>query len=260
MGKRAIVMGATSGIGKEVALLLAKRGWTVGIAGRREALLKRVEESEDDIVCHRSIDITKDDAPIRLKELIEELGGLDLYFHSSGIGWQNCELEPEKELLTVNTNAVGFTRMVDAAFNWFCQTYSKERKSERHKPTIACITSIAGTRGLGAAPAYSASKRFQSHYLEALAQLASIRKQPIRIVDIRPGFVSTNLIAGSNFPLQMKPQHIAKDIVAGIEKGKDIVTIDWKYRMLVALWRLLPRSLWTRLTINEVHPSNEKTD
>lgn len=249
MKKHAIVMGATSGIGKEVALLLAKRGWSVGIAGRREALLKQIEGSGNGIVCHRAIDITKDDAPTQLKKLIEELGGMDLYFHSSGIGWHNCALDPEKELLTVTTNTLGFTRMADTAFNWFCQTWQKERGTNYEKPILACITSIAGTKGLGAAPAYSASKRFQSQYLEALAQLASIRKQPIRIIDIRPGFVSTDLIAGSNFPLQMKPLYVAKQIVKSIEKGKNVVTIDWRYRMLVALWRLLPHNLWTRLTI-----------
>jgi len=99
----AIVMGATSGIGMEVAKILAKRGWKVGIAGRRVDRLKELKDSQDGIVCFRKIDVTSSDAPMHLMQLIEELGDMDLYFHSSGIGWQNNMLDMEKELRTMET-------------------------------------------------------------------------------------------------------------------------------------------------------------
>lgn len=140
---------------------------------------------------------------------------------------------------TVQTNAVGFTRMVLSAYQWFADNAQRGR--------IACITSIARTRGLGAAPAYSATKRYQSHYLECLAQLASMRRLPIAITDIRPGFVATDLIAGSHFPLQLSAEHVAADIVSAVERGKKVVTIDWRYRLLVAAWRMIPRWAWIRL-------------
>ena len=164
---------------------------------------------------------------------------MDLYFHSSGIGWENCSLDAEKEMRTVQTNAVGFTRMVLTAYQWFADNARCGR--------IACITSIARTRGLGAAPAYSATKRYQSHYLECLAQLASMRRLPISITDIRPGFVATDLIAVSHFPLQLSAEHVAADIVSAVERGKNVVTIDWRYRLLVAAWRMIPRWAWIRL-------------
>ncbi len=152
MTRKAIVMGATSGIGMEVAKLLAERGWQVGIA------------------------------------------------------------------------------------------------SLSFLPHIACITSIAGTKGLGAAPAYSATKRFQSHYLECLTQQASMRHLPISIIDIRPGFVKTSLIAGKDYPLQLEAKKVARGIVKTIEKGRCVKFIDWRYAILVLFWRLIPRWLWTRLT------------
>ena len=62
MEKRAVIMGATSGIGKQTALLLAQRGWKVGIAGRREELLQSIEAETEGITCHKQIDITKDNA------------------------------------------------------------------------------------------------------------------------------------------------------------------------------------------------------
>lgn len=259
MKKRAIVIGATSGIGQEVAKLLAANGYEVGIAGRREERLVQMAQATPGIVTHRQIDVTKEDAPTELQKLIEELGGMDLYFHSSGIGWENVSLDPDKELKTVETNAMGFVRMVSAAYNWFAEQRADEAKQraegdekrasdKERKARIACITSIARTRGLGAAPAYSATKRMQAHYLECLSQQARMRHLNIGITDIRPGFVATDLIAGSHFPLQLKAEDVARTIVRAIERGSEVVTIDWRYRLLVAAWQLIPRWLWVRLT------------
>lgn len=255
--RKAIVMGATSGIGMEVAKLLAAKGWQVGIAGRRverlEALMQEVNENskskdflgkavaQGGIITYKTIDVTTPHASSLLIELIEEMDGIDLYFHSSGIGWQNNSLDIEKELKTVETNGVGFVRMVDTAFNWFAAHGKKGR--------IACITSIAGTKGLGAAPAYSSTKRFQNHYLECLSQQAHMRHLPISITDIRPGFVKTDLIAGSNYPLQLSSSDVAAHIVRAIEKGKAVQVIDWRYSLLVFFWHLVPRWLWTRMRI-----------
>ena len=280
-------MGATSGIGKEVARLLAANGYEVGIAGRREERLVQMAQATPGIVAHRQIDVTKEDAPTELYKLIEELGGMDLYFHSSGIGWENVALDADKELKTVETNGVGFVRMVSAAYNWFAEQRADEAKQraegdelrtdeakqraegdeqradeakqraegdeqrasdKERKARIACITSIARTRGLGAAPAYSATKRMQAHYLECLSQQARMRHLNIGITDIRPGFVATDLIAGSHFPLQLKAEDVARTIVRAIEHGSEVVTIDWRYRLLVAAWQLIPRWLWVRLT------------
>ena len=273
-------MGATSGIGQEVAKLLAANGYEVGIAGRREERLVQMAQATPGIVAYRQIDVTKEDAPTELHKLIEELGGMDLYFHSSGIGWENVALDTDKELKTVETNGMGFVRMVSAAYNWFAEQRADEAKlraeeaeqraeraeqrgeeaeqrgeeaeqiasGKERKARIACITSIARTRGLGAAPAYSATKRMQAHYLECLSQQARMRHLNIGITDIRPGFVATDLIAGSHFPLQLKAEDVARTIVRAIERGREVVTIDWRYRLLVAAWQLIPRWLWVRLT------------
>ena len=256
MVRKVIVMGATSGIGMEVAKCLAEQGWLVGIAGRRTERLEAIKQSQEGIVCYQQIDVTSPDAPERLLKLIEELGGMDLYFHCSGIGWQNNSLDMEKELKTIETNGMGFVRMVDTAFNWFvnCEhsvaSVGKDSVvSCSSHPRIACITSIAGTKGLGAAPAYSSTKRFQSHYLECLSQQAHMRHLNISITDIRPGFVKTNLIAGSNYPLQLDAKVVAQSIVKAIEKGRSVKVIDWRYALFVFFWRLIPRWMWTKMMI-----------
>ena len=239
----AIVMGATSGIGYEVALALARQGWRVGVAGRREDILKKMVEETAGIVAYEVIDVTVPQATDALHRLIGKMGGMGLYFHSSGIGYQNTALDADKELRTIETNCLGMARLVGEAFRYF----------EQHPETegqIAVISSIARTRGLGAAPAYSASKRFTSHYMESLCQLKRIKGlRHLHITDIRPGFVRTPLIEGSHFPMQLDARRVAAIIVAAIRRRQAVVTINWLYRLLVFFWQLIPRWLWVRMKV-----------
>lgn len=114
--QRALIVGATSGIGKETALQLLQKGWILGLAGRREENLKELQQLAPERIHIRAIDICQEDATDRLLKLIEEMGGIDLYLHCSGIGHQNYQLTPEIELRTLETNGTGFVRMVTAAF------------------------------------------------------------------------------------------------------------------------------------------------
>ncbi len=242
---RAIIIGATSGIGLEVARVLTQQGWQVGIAGRRQERLQEIQRTDLNVVATQQLDVTRPDAPDRLLQLIGKMGGtVDLILHSSGIGYQNVNLDMERELATVETNALGMTRIVGTAFN-----YLAERPD--HEAHLAVISSIAGTRGLGAAPAYSSTKRFVSHYIECLQQLCTIRRlRHIHLHDIRPGFVRTALLAdGHRYPLQLDPHRVAEDIVRNILRGRTVITLDWRYRLLTALWRLVPRWLWVRMRV-----------
>ncbi len=230
--KKAIVVGASSGIGREVAKLLAADGWTVGAAARRSDLLQDIGAAATEC-----IDVTREDATVRLHALIDRIGGMDLFFYASGIGKQNRLLTEDVEVATVMTNGVGFTRMVGEAFRFFA-----DNGSEGH---IAAITSIAGTKGLGPAPAYSATKAMQNNYLQALEQQAMQRRLKIRFTDIRPGFVDTDLLKGSfRYPMLMAPDKVARQIVRSVYHHRHVRVIDWRYRILTALWRRIPRCLW----------------
>ena len=239
--KRAIVIGASSGLGMEVSKLLLADGWSLGVAARRTDALQEIKEINPANVETASIDITDEDASQHLMELIDRIGGLDLFFLASGIGKQNTALAIDIEMKTVETNVLGFTRMVDTVFNYFAR---------HHGGHIAVISSIAGTKGLGVAPSYSATKAFQNKYIEALEQLANMRHLPILFTDIRPGFVDTALLAdGSNYPLLMKPEFVARKIVKAIHARKHVIVIDWRYDVLTTLWSLIPRYLWRKLKI-----------
>ena len=241
MDKKIIIIGATSGIGREVALIYIAQGWKVGIAGRRSAELELLRAEAPSHVSAQVWDVTQADAPLKLQSLIEQVGGMDVFLLSSGIGKQNYDLQTDIELATAATNVEGFIRMTNAAYHYF------EQQGHGH---LAVISSIAGTKGLGAAAAYSATKGFQNIYMDALDQLARMQKLNIHFTDIRPGFVATPLLAGEKkYPMLMDAPIVALDIVRAIEKKKRVAIIDWKYRLLVSLWRLIPRWIWLRLPI-----------
>ena len=241
MDKKVIIIGATSGIGREVALIYIAQGWKVGVAGRREAELESLRAEYPEQVYAQTLDVTQEDAPEKLHALIEQVGGMDVLLLSSGIGKQNPTLETGLELATAATNVEGFIRMTNAAFHYF------EQQGHGH---LAVISSIAGTKGLGAAPAYSATKGFQNIYMDALDQLARMKKLNIQFTDIRPGFVATPLLNNQKkYPMLMKAPIVALDIVSAIEKKKRVAIIDWKFRLLVGFWRLIPKWIWLRLPI-----------
>ena len=234
MTKRAIVMGASSGIGLEVARLLKERGWTVGVAARRVERLIGFDHAAQ-------IDVNSDEGGEQLLTLIEQTGGMDLYVHVAGIGHQNRELNADIELQTVQTNGVGFTRMVGTAYHYMASHGGGH---------IAVVSSIAGTKGLGPAPAYSATKALQNTYIEALEQLSNAQSLNIRFTDLRPGFVDTDLLNdGRHYPLLLNKVRVAEDIVSAIERRRHVRVIDVRWRAITWLWRRIPRWLWRRLKL-----------
>ncbi len=239
--RTAIVMGASSGMGHAVACQLLEEGWRVAVAARRTSLLEPLCARYPGRVVVRCIDINDEDASQSLLSLMTELGAVDLYFHVAGVGYQNYDLEASRELLTVQTNALGFARLVGTAFRFFAQ---------QGRGHLAVLSSIAGTKGLGAAPAYSATKAFQNTYIQALEQQAHFRKLPISFTDIRPGFVATALLNdGKHYPMLMSTERVARHIVRALKQKRHVCVIDWRYRVLTGLWRLIPNVLWRHLPV-----------
>lgn len=234
-------MGASSGIGMEVCRRLLEEGWTLGVASRRTHLLMTLKEQWPDRVEVATIDVDDEAAPQQLLDLTATLGGIDLFFYAPGIGKQNPLLEAGIEMDTVNTNAMGFTRMIGTAYRYM---------AENGGGHIAAITSIAGTKGLGPAPAYSATKAFQNTYLQALEQLAHSKRLPICFTDIRPGFVDTALLNdGNHYPMLLKKEDVAKEIVKAIHQKDHVRVIDWRWRIVTAFWRRIPRWVWRRMRL-----------
>ncbi|TWI94359.1 short-subunit dehydrogenase [Mucilaginibacter frigoritolerans] len=237
--KKAIIVGATSGIGRQLAIILEENNYQVGITGRRAELLEELKALKPGCFIASAFDVTNiQQVPFKLKELADQLGGLDLLFMSSGTGKINPTLKPDIERYTNEVNVAGFTAVADWGFNFF------QRQAFGH---FAAITSIAGTRGSRQAPAYFASKAYQINYLEGLSQKAKKLKYPIYITDIRPGFVDTAMAAGENMFWMATVEKASKQIFDAIQNKKGVVYITKRWRLVAFILRFLPRFLYKRM-------------
>lgn len=237
--KKAVIVGASSGIGKELALLLAKNGYKVGITGRRVSLLESIRNTNIHSFEVMEMDVTEIlTLPQKLQELEKKLDGLDLLIISSGTGELNPELNFELEKITIETNVNGFTYIADWAFNYFLE------KKQGH---LVAISSVAGLRGSGIAPAYNASKAYQINYLEGLRQKSNKAKSKIIITDIRPGFVDTDMAKGDGKFWVASPEKAAEQIFTAIRKKRKIAYITSRWRLLAWLLKFLPRTIYEKL-------------
>lgn len=230
--KNAIVIGATSGIGRELAIILSQNGYAVGIAGRRLNLLEELKSEIKTPVFIKQIDISiVPDAMRLLNELINAMGKVDLIVISSGTGFKNHELIWEPEKNTIDVNVTGFAAMANVAFQHFTKI------GRGHLVGISSIAALFGNRN---APAYNASKAFVSNYLEGLRNKAYKEKLNIIVTDIKPGFVKTALLK-SEVLFWVAPVHEATlQIFRAIEKKKEHAYITRRWTLIAWLLRILP--------------------
>lgn len=239
--RRVIIVGATSGLGRGIAETYMRRGWTVGVAGRRENLLREVvAQAGTAPALYAVCDVTDPATAVpALQDLAGRMGGMELLVLSAGVGRQNPELDYAVELPMLRTNVTGWTAIVDWAYCYF---------RERGGGQLAAISSIAALRGLAPAPAYSATKAFQAHYLEALRQRALASRLPLCVTDIRPGFVDTPLLADpQQFFWVLPPDRAVRAIVRAIDRRRGVAIVTRRWRWLAPLMRLAPTWLLARV-------------
>lgn len=237
--KKAIIIGATSGIGKELAKVLSQNNYTVGIVGRREELLSELQKEIPTKACLKRIDVTQTlEAMNLVDELIKEMGGVDVMVISSGVGFINPDLNWEQEKETIDVNISGFTAMANVAFKYFC----KQKAGQ-----IVGISSIAAIRGSGDSPSYNASKAFVSNYLEGLRQKVSKMRIPITITDIQSGFVDTAMAKGEGLFWVASPEKAATQIFKAIKSKKKHAYITKRWRIVAWLLKIMPDWLYNKL-------------
>ena len=234
MSKKAIIFGATSGIGKELAKLLVNDGYIVAITGRREEKLKEIQSSNPSKYIIKKHDVTDLKSSEKVfQELIQELETVDLIVYSSGITEPNYHLEWDKELPTLNVNVIGAVKIYGLAYNFF------HKQGFGH---LVGISSVAGLRGNRHVPAYFASKAFQNNYLESLWMKAKRSKSDIYITDIAPGFVDTKMALGDTFGIASLDK-ATKQIYTAIKRKKKKAYITKRWRLIACIMRILPASL-----------------
>jgi short-subunit dehydrogenase len=237
--KKAIIIGATSGIGKGLAQKLADENYNVGITGRRAELLDELKSQNPNLFYPKTFDITDNNRIVEnLEDLTKQLGGLDLLIISSGTVDLNEKLDYEIEKRTIETNVTGFTCIANWAFHHF------ETQKSGH---LVAISSVGGLRGNSIAPAYNATKAYQINYLEGLRQKANKLKTQIFVTDIRPGFVDTAMAKGEGLFWVASVDKATKQIFDAIKRKKKIVYITRRWKIIGEILKLIPTQIYDRM-------------
>jgi short-subunit dehydrogenase len=231
--KNAIVFGASSGIGKHLANYLIRDGYKVVITGRRKDLLKQIKEENPEAYEMKSFDVQDiSETTLVFNTIVKELKDIHLIIHASGIGFENPELEWEKEYDTLKTNVIGATRIYDLAFNLF---------KEQGFGHLVSISSIASLRGNRFAPSYYASKAFQVNYLESLYfKTKEIKGGKVFVTDIRPGFVDTRMALGDEIFWMASLEKASKQIYKAIKRKKRRVYISKRWMLIAWVLKIVP--------------------
>ena len=235
--QKVLIIGATSGIGRELATIFAKEGYYVGITGRRNELLLSLQNKFPKNIVTECFDITQKENIPHLQTLIQKLDGLDILIYNSGYGEVSEELDWDIEKRTTDVNVNGFVEIVCYAFNYLV--------NQGHGQ-IACTSSIASIRGNRHAPAYSASKAFESIYMEGLYYKAKKMKKNIAVTDIQPGFVDTGLAKGGKFWVAT-PQEAAMQMYHAIKKKKKRAYITKRWWLIAILLKWMPGFIFKRI-------------
>ena len=235
--KKAIIVGASSGIGWALAYLLAREGYTVGLCARRLARLSQLQSDLGKTSFISLKDITSEDAFDDFEEYLQSQGSVDLVVISAGTGHINPALEWKLEKETVDVNVKGFTAIADASMRFFL------KQGYGH---LVGISSVALFRGSADAPAYNASKAYVSNYLEGLRLIAAKKNLPVHITDIRPGFVLTDMAKGKQIFWAATPEKAVVQIYENIRKHKKIAYITRRWRLVSWALRILPECIYRR--------------
>jgi short-subunit dehydrogenase len=236
--KKIIIIGATSGIGKELARIYLEQGNTLGLTGRRLNLLQELKTANPNLTHIANFDVRGEENIAQLQTLIKQMGGLDLLIYNSGYGDVSKTLDWELDKATYETNVKGFVEIMNFAFNYFVK---------QGQGQLATTSSIASIRGNSWAPAYSASKAFQSVYMEGLHMKAKKMKVNIFVTDIQPGFVDTKMAKGNGQFWVAPAAKAAEQIVRAIEKKKWRAYITRRWWLVAQLMKWAPGWLYHRI-------------
>jgi short-subunit dehydrogenase len=229
--KKVIIIGASSGIGYELAKVFSENAYEVGIAARRTEQLLQLKTELKHKSYLKQLDVTQlENARQQLQQLIDEMGGMDIIVLSSGVGWGYATLQQELEIIQVNVS--GFVNLVHVATEYFTKQGCGQ---------IVGISSIASLRGSHALTAYSASKAFISNYMEGLRLRFAKKKINITVTDIRPGYVDTPMTKGNKGMFWIaSSQKAARQIFKAIEAKKDIAYITRRWAIVAFFLKILP--------------------
>ena len=236
--KQAIIIGASSGIGRELAVQLAAKNYQLGLMARR---IDRLEQLEADLPGEHFIQRTDisliDQAPQQLDELLERMANVELIVINSGVGLQERKLDWQTQREMIDVNIRGFSAMTVLSMNYFLQ---------RGSGHLVGISSVAAHISGGLAPTYAATKAYVSSYLNGIRSRAEHSKLPITVTTVEPGFVDTPMVQGS--PIWTAPvEKAVSQLVSALLSKKSHIYITRRWRYVAWMLNLMPKWLMRKL-------------
>jgi short-subunit dehydrogenase len=241
--QKIIITGATSGIGKALALEFSKRGYAVGIAGRRTELLVEIQQQIPHCQ-YESIDVTDDSAGIKgLESLIQKMGGMDALIINAGVGHLRPNFQQTDQLIAVNIRA--FAHQAQFALKYFIKHKTPGR--------IVGVSSVASHIATSGVELYSASKAFVSRYWQGLRQTAQATGLGISVTEIRPGYVKSEMTEGQKGMFWLaETDTAARQIADATENRVRTAYITRRWRIVAWFLHLLPEAFIDYLVLNSL--------
>jgi len=245
--KYAIVVGASSGIGAQLARKLAADGCRVALIARRETELARLAEEIDTAAGDKRAfvyphDVTcGEEAPALFQTICRDLGGLDLFIYAAGIMSRIKEDEYDfaQDRLMIEVNLVGAVAWINEAAQRFVRAGAG---------TIVGISSMSGERGRRGMPVYAATKAGLNTYLEAIPQRVS--QHGVAVVTIKPGPVDTPMTQGlDKLPMLVSADSAANQILAAARNQAHTAYVPGKWRFIALILRNIPSFLFRRMKV-----------
>ena len=243
--ERAIIVGASSGMGAEIAKLLAAKGCTVALVARRESELQALAGEiggaggKAHIYLH---DVTHyAEVPALFQSICRDLGGLDVIYYAAGVMPRITEEEYnfEKDRSMIEVNVLGAVAWLNEAAVRFAATDSG---------TIVGISSVAGERGRRGQPVYCTSKAAMNTYLESLRN--RVGRRGVKVVTIKPGPVDTPMTKGlDKLPLMIPATQAAQQIVSASERGVHTAFVPGAWRYIMTILKAVPSAIFQKMNI-----------
>jgi len=244
--RKAIVVGASSGIGAAVVKELARRGWRVAALARREDLLRQVCDATSSdgrpAPAPYPHDVTRsEEVPGLFDRIVADLGGLDMVVYAAGVmpRIDDETYEFEKDRLVIEVNTLGCMAWLNCAARLF--------RAQGHGHVVG-ISSVAGDRGRRGYPAYNTSKAAMDTFLEALRN--RLHRHGVRVTTIKPGFVDTAMTDDmEGLFWVIGPEAAARAIVGAAEKGRHTRYVPRRWALVGLVIRNIPSFIFRRMNI-----------
>ncbi|XDD51701.1 SDR family NAD(P)-dependent oxidoreductase [Leptospira sp. WS92.C1] len=242
MAKKIIVVGASSGIGKELALLLLEQGHTVTLVARRDKELKTIAAPFKTNAFTVKQDVTNfDQVDSVFQKAVKSMKGLDEIYYASGIMYdiKPEEFDTTKDIEMLNTNLLGCVAWLNPAANYF-----QKQKSGK----IIGISSIAGDRGRRGNPVYNTSKAGMNTYLEALRNRLGVLG--VQVLTVKPGFIDTAITKGlQGLFWLISAKEAATTILKAADSGRERIYVPARWGLVGFIIRSIPSFIFKRLSI-----------